>query len=323
MKQELRALAVGTAAAVAGCASVLDPDGALTVLPYRIDDDGRILVEAMVDDQGPFVFALDTAATISLVFDRLRNELALETVPGERVAVQGAVASGEFPVLTVRRIQVGDEAWLAPRIVSLPAGSDASLGLDGILGADFLRRYAIGFSTEDGALRLFPTTLVQERSYRGWASVPLTPIEVGQSSGLYLLDVNIANQTIPTLFDLGAGLNLLNTAAASLLGLEEAALAPNTALSGAFGRVPIRARIDTDLIETAGIRWRDEVFFVVDAEIFATLDYADKPLGIAGSGLFNQRDFVIDFARSRLLVRTAMREAPSSWGQEGLQQDDR
>jgi hypothetical protein len=37
-----------------------------------------------------------------------------------------------------------------------------------------------------------------------------------------------------------------------------------------------------------------------------------KPAVILGAGLFTQRDFVIDFVRSRLLVNVAMDEADQS-----------
>ena len=49
-----------------------------------------------------------------------------------------------------------------------------------------------------------------------------------------------------------------------------------------------------------------------DLEIFKTLQQGDSPLVILGSGLFNQRDFVIDFVRNRLLVKVAMDEVDES-----------
>ena len=56
--------------ALPGCAGVLDLDDALAIAPYRIEDAGRIVVEAHVDGHGPYDFVLDTAATISV---RLRQ----------------------------------------------------------------------------------------------------------------------------------------------------------------------------------------------------------------------------------------------------------
>ena len=71
-------------------------------------------------------------------------------------------------------------------------------------------------------------------------------------------------------------------------------------------------RLDAMEVRTAGIRWRNEVFLVADLEIFETLQHDDTPLVILGSGFFNQRDFVIDFVRNRLLIKVAMDEVNES-----------
>ena len=41
------------------------------------------------------------------------------------------------------------------------------------------------------------------------------------------------------------------------------------------------------------------------------------PCAILGAGLFTQRDFIIDFARSRLLVKIAMDETDALGGKGG------
>ncbi|MCH8335452.1 MAG: clan AA aspartic protease, partial [Proteobacteria bacterium] len=164
---------MATVFVLCGCASTLDQDSALAIAPYQIVNGGRIVIEARVNDQGPFHFALDTGASISIVFDKLRNKLELETAPGKSVTIQGLVASGQFPLVSISRLHVGREIWADPRIASLPGGTTASAKIDGILGIDFLRRYAVDFSTEDRVLRLYPPNLVRDRPYRGWASVPL------------------------------------------------------------------------------------------------------------------------------------------------------
>ncbi len=81
-----------------GCASVLDEDGALAIARYGIEEDGRIVVDARVNGQGPFNFALDTGASISVVFDRLSDELGLQPVPGKTLMIHGILASGQVPI---------------------------------------------------------------------------------------------------------------------------------------------------------------------------------------------------------------------------------
>lgn len=296
-----------------GCAAVLDQDGALAIAPYDINDSGLIVVDVRVNDEGPFEFALDSAASISVVFDRLRGELALEAIPGKAVTIHGAVASGQFPLLDIRSLQVGREVWDKPRIVSMPGTTVGKTGVDGILGVDFLRRYAVGFSNRDRVVRLYPPELVSHGSYRGWTSVPLEPVYVGESgAALYLFEIEIGGRTIPALFDLGAGLNMMNWPAAHSLGIDPADLRGDETFTGAIETAPLVARFKADEVTTGRIRWRNEVFSIAELEIFTTLINGDSPCAILGAGLFIQRDFIIDFTRLRLLVKSAMDEVDGS-----------
>ncbi len=293
-----------------GCASVLDEDGALATAAYRIERYGRIVVDARVNGQGPFRFAIDTGASISVIFDELSKELALEPVPGKTLLIHGILASGEYPLVNVGRLEVGREAWIEPRVVSLPRDAIAGSSMEGILGLDFLRRYAVGFSTRERVVRLYPPELVSRRDYRGWTAIPLVPQYVGTSgAAIYVFEMQVNDQKIPAIFDLGAGVNALNWAAANSLGLHPVASKDDTVLSGAIESAPIVAELRIEEVITGRVRWRNEQFLVAELEIFDTLERADTPFAILGAELFNQRDFIIDFARNRLLVRFAMDEA--------------
>ena len=299
--------------ALSGCASVLDLDHALAIAPYHIEGSGRIVIEARVNGQGPYDFALDTASTISAVFYELRDKLELEPIPGKTVIVHGAVASGQFSLLNISRLEIGGEIWADPRIVSLPGENAAGANIDGLLGVDFLRRYAVGFTTADRVVRLYPPDLVARRSYRGWASVPLEAKPVrGSGAALYFIDIEIDGWKIPAIFDLGAGLNIINWAGARSLGVVPLVTRRDDQISGALEDLPIAARLEAEEVTTSSIRWRNEMFSIADLEVFETLMLRDSPAVILGAGLFTQRDFVIDFVRNRLLVRVAMDEAAAN-----------
>jgi predicted aspartyl protease len=293
-----------------GCATVLDEDGALATVPYDINDDGGFIIEAQVNGQGPFMFALDSAASISVVFDKLSSKLELEPVPGNMIKIHGLVTSGEFPLLSVGQLTVGSEVWVDPVIAAMPGQAVARTGIDGILGVDFLQRYAVGFSTEDRVIRLYPPDRFDGRSYRGWTSVPLELLYVGDTrTALYFFEIEIGGVRMPAVFDLGASLNMMNWSAASSLGLDPAELRDDDQVAGAIDSTPIVARIRAREVRTGNIRWKNEEFIVAELEIFTTLMQSATPSAILGAGLFTQRDFIIDFAQNRLLVKTAMREA--------------
>lgn len=292
-----------------GCASVLDEDGALAMTPYDIQDSGRIVIDAQVNGLGPFRFALDTGASISTIFDELRSELAIEPIAGRSVLIHGVVTSGRVPLLRISRLEVGREVWADARFASLPGNTAIDTGIDGILGVDFLRRYAVGFSTRDRVIRLYPPDLVGRRSYRGWASIPLEPEYIGESgAALYLIETRLGEHQIPAVFDLGAGLNMINRAAAESIGLTPAYSRDRDLVIGAIESTPVVAWVRVDEVTTGRIRWRNEMFAIAELGILATMTRADGPCAILGSGLFNQRDFIIDFVRNRLLVKVAMEE---------------
>lgn len=305
----LKALLLAAGLLLGGCAHTLSVEGAQTVVPYELQKSGRILVDVQINDRGPLTFVLDTAASISSIFDRARTELGLETLPNASANIYGVLASGSYPVVRIDSIQVGSEIWANARIVSLPGESDVASGISGILGIDFLRRYGVRFSTQDRALRLYLPERISESSYRGWASVPLEPRRIGQSgTPLYFFTVTIRGRSVPALFDLGAGLNMINAAGAQYLKLLPPGRNAEVLIADALKQAPILARMGAEEVRTASIRWRNEEFLIADLDIFSTLQYENSPLAIIGSGLFNQRDFVIDFVRNRLLVDVAMRE---------------
>jgi len=120
VKPSLKITGIATAFLLWGWASMPDEDGALATVPYEINGNRGIIVETLVNGQGPFSFALDTAASISVVFDDLSNELGLEPVSGSVIVIHGLVASGEFPLLNVDQLSVGSEVWVDPVIAAMP-----------------------------------------------------------------------------------------------------------------------------------------------------------------------------------------------------------
>lgn len=313
MARVKRTIGLFAALVLTGCATTFDQDDAIAIAPYHVDSNGRIVVEASVNGLGPFEFAVDTGASISAVFRDLSDDLALDHDPDASVVIRGVVSSKSVPLLLIRSLQVGNEVWVEPRIALLPDTTATDSGFDGILGIDFLQRYAVGFSTRDQVIRLYHPDVASRRSYKGWASVPLKLYALDQSvAALYFFEVVINGQTLPALFDLGAGLNVVNWPAARRFGVKPETFRRDNSIEGVFDSAPIKARLHAELVTTNNITWRNEQFIIADVEIFARLNQDDYPAAILGAGLFNQRDFVIDFLRKRLLVRVEMDELDSS-----------
>ena len=292
------------------CTTPLEQDASLTVVPYTLLPGGRVVVEVRVNGQGPFRFAVDTAATGSFLTERARLALALPHIPGLTTTVYGAIATGEFPLVEVDRLDLGSETWPAARLIALPSDTSATETLDGVLGADFLRRYSVGLTASDRALRLYDPATIGERVHRGWSEVALTPRVIGNSlEPLHFLEITVEGRSVPALFDLGAGISMLNSAASDELRLEPTRISRRGEFADAVGSEPVVATLGTQNLRTGTVAWRNETFLIEDLAIFSLLADEGEPLAILGSGLFTQRDCIIDFARERLLIRWSMDEA--------------
>jgi hypothetical protein len=290
---------------LAGCATplVLDEDGALAVIPHRVSDTGHILVETMVNGQGPFEFALDTGASISVVYEKTARETGIEATFGQQIHVLGMTGSGFYPLAHALAISVGSESWRDARIAILPGSTNASTRVDGILGVDFLSQYAVHHSQGDRVVRLYPADLVAERSYLGWHSIPLFDMRVGNGDVTVMaFDVHVEGWRIPTVFDLGASVNLMNRRAARLLNIPIRRTRNIPQIHGVTGKVPVTTKLIVWRLGIADMYWRHRVFFIGDFPIFDVLDIGKRPVAIAGTDLFQERDFIIEFVRKRLLV---------------------
>ncbi len=300
----------GLAAAMllSGCGGVLELDDALTAVPFKIERNGRIVIEARVNGEGPYRFLLDTGASISVIFEELAGKAELQSIPASAVTVHGVVGSGTFPLLAVDRLDVGNETWNRPRVVLLPDDAGVAVGVDGLLGVDFMTRYAVGFSASERILRLYPQEVVAERAYRGWDTIPLRTRSVGRSGAVaYFVDIEIEGRSLPAALDLGSGINMINIPGADRLDLVPVR-SRDDEITGIFGSLPALSRFNARSVRTANTRWRNEDFLVADLGIFETFGLAERPGAILGAGFFTQRDFVLDFARSRLLVKSRMAE---------------
>lgn len=291
---------------VSGCAAelVLEDDGALVVIPYRTSETGQIIVDVAVNGTGPYTFALDTGASISVLFERARVAAAIEAIGGEDVRVLGMTSSGQYPIAYVEQIAVGDETWDAARVALLPDPERLAAQIDGILGVDFLSRYAVLYSHKERAVRLYPKESIRERYYNGWYRVPLYDLRVADSNVTTLaFDMTIDAVRIPTLFDLGASVNLMNRRAARSLGIRPRDPRDTTDVWGAFGKAVVATELIVWQLDVGGLNWRQRHFLIGDYPVFGALDLDRTPAAIAGIDFFSKRDFLIDFARKRLLVR--------------------
>lgn len=294
---------LATAATLAGCATLPDQSQALATLPYHREQSGRIVIPAQVNDQGPYSFAIDTGASISAIFTPAHDTMDPPLAITRNIRVQGLVGAGLYPAVRIDEIAVGRARWREVEAVVLPAAGDTTI--DGLLGLDFLRHYTVVFPQRERVVNLFRPEQFDASGYVGWASIPLVARRVSNAGAhLYFLDLEINNTRIPAMLDLGVGFNIMNLAAAALLGLTPEQLRAHAQenVHGAIGASPDVFRVTIGAVTAGGLRWRNESFVIGDLPVFEILADPEQPVAILGTALFLRRDFVIDFSHSRLLL---------------------
>ncbi|ELS50859.1 hypothetical protein STVIR_8167 [Streptomyces viridochromogenes Tue57] len=132
--------------------------GAVREVPLRVVEQGdRTLafVPVSISGEGPFMFALDTGASASVVDADVADRVDLERT-GERRSVSGVLGTGLVPVARVEQWRVGDVRLDPGEVTVIDLGPPrGGGGIQGLLGSDVLSDFgSITVDYEDGVLRI-------------------------------------------------------------------------------------------------------------------------------------------------------------------------
>lgn len=132
--------------------------GAAQEVPLRVVDQGdRTLafVPVSIEDEGPFMFALDTGASASVVDEAVADQVGLE-LTGERRSVSGILGTGQVPVARVDQWKVGHVRLDPGEVTIIDLGPPReSGGIQGLLGSDVLSDFgSITVDYDDGVLKI-------------------------------------------------------------------------------------------------------------------------------------------------------------------------
>jgi len=136
------ALFVSLAAVGPARATVPAEGGAAARTPFASTRPGEIVVPVRVGAGGPFRFLLDTGSTHTAVTERLAS--AVDAVPVARTVMRAAAGSVGCLVVALPAVAVGSASahGLTATVLPLAAAGALGPGIDGVLGQDFLARFA-------------------------------------------------------------------------------------------------------------------------------------------------------------------------------------
>ncbi|MCB2112400.1 MAG: aspartyl protease family protein [Parvularculaceae bacterium] len=294
------------AAAISGRALAQEP---IAVIPYRIDYDGLITVEATVNGHGPYDFVLDTGATLTLAFQNLAAAEGFPPTGGPKRRVLGISGSSELDTFVLGEVSFG-AAKLENHIgVILPDWGAPRRTPAGIVGIDFLKRYAVVFDVRKKTITLYPHGAIPKNRIRSWKTVKLRPRSYAAASGALYTTKGLVNRS-PTTFiiDLGSVATLINYRAAEAMfssvvsrDLGEG-FTTGSRLKDVFDD---RTRARTALlnrIQVGRASWRNAAVWVYNAPIFDEIDVQRLPFGLLGADLIASQDFALDFGENKLYL---------------------
>lgn len=126
---------------------------------------GVMIAEVQINGKGPFLFLLDTGADTMVLSDRLSTQLSLNISKAEIVEVRGFCGVEAAKKITLDRVALQQHEARNLDAVIINSEVLQLLGVDGIVGQNFLSRYrqhwrfgeanVLGFP-EDGSLLLTP-----------------------------------------------------------------------------------------------------------------------------------------------------------------------
>jgi len=273
--------------------------------PYSLDRYGRLTTDVYVNGQGPFTFLIDTASSRSLIFEHVRKKLGLTRSQPERLLVYGINDVAEALPVKPDRLSVAGEEITGLTIGVLPESSSADP--DGILGVDVLSHYFVVLDRGTMRFKLLQPGEASAQGYRHWAAARLTSRPLKKFPiRFWYLSTRFDDQNIMTLFDLGAGITMMNWHAAERLGVHKRNFThfgpPPEELQDVLGKRSPALRVQQVEVRLPGKFWDKQLVIVADAPVFDYFDLDEQAAAIVGPGLLRDTSLAIDFAGQKLYV---------------------
>jgi len=294
---------------VAPAMTIESNPNAVTV-PYRLSSAGRIVIDVAVNGTEPQPFVLDTGASVSVLYNDFAEDIGL-TPTGDTVLIRGLVAVGRRPVIEGLDFVIEEKRFSSVRAVTLdaPSVSDNSFGL---LGSDILSNSLLLFNHEKMVMTLIPSLTIKPKIFSGWLRMPLKGNTKGREDiGLHFAETDFGDKRIPVLIDTGSNTNFMNWRMATLdksIKRLERRMRSEGVLQGALETTPLRLNTKLFGLSLGEKYWPELDVTVIELEPLSTIAPVDRPMMIAGAGMFTPQTFAFDFGRNQIYIRPSENE---------------
>ena len=280
---------------IAPIADIENTPGAFSV-PYRISSAGRILLDVSVNEAEARPLALDTGATISVLYGSFAEAVNLE-VSERTLFVRGLVGKGVRPVIEDVPLQLGpqDIAMEQMLMLNTPFIKDEAVGL---LGADIMSLFVALFNKDTLTATFIPREAIDANAFAGWNEIPLQIFSDAQSSSrLYFAHMELDWRDIPVLIDTGSNLNFINWKFAKLdeeIERLERRLIREGILQGALDSTSASRQTVFNDLELGKQHWDETPVVIMGLDALETVAPVDGPMMVAGAKVFTPHTIAFD-----------------------------
>ncbi|PHS29118.1 MAG: hypothetical protein COA85_01980 [Robiginitomaculum sp.] len=273
---------------------------ASVALSYSVD--GHLIVPVYVNEVGPFAFILDSAASRTIISDRLASELKLPLLTNRIGRLVGASGETETEVFRVETLRLAGRQWTLAAALALPPSS-VRQGYAGILGLDVLSSQALLFDFDAQQLELLSDAKAQRiRRDRSWHKIWARR----NFAGFLSVNLRINGRRVRAIVDSGARRSIGNEKLGALLeNLSPASImVRQQIITGvALSQVPARTGL-ARTVKLQSLRWDEAEILVADLAVFEALGLINQPAMILGLDFLQSTSSVMfDFSRQRLWIK--------------------
>lgn len=295
-----RGLIVG-AAGTLGSFPGLAEAGPATPEP-SVDGGGRLTVPVMLNGQGPFTFAVDSAANASVVAQDVAARLGL--TDSGRARMHTLLAHEEVATVRVARLVTGaiDAAdrrlMLAPRF---------GLGVDGLIGTDLLAGHRLNMDFRMGRIGIGRSRIDMVPFFHSTHfKVSLLASDETRRPDLLMLNARGPGGPLKAMIDTGAQVSVINTALARQAGAFPIVLRNGATVEAV--RSPTGLSMDATpmllpYFQLSGTTMVRLPVLVGDFHIFDLWGLRETPAMLMGVDIMARfRQVMIDLGRAELIL---------------------
>ncbi len=268
--------------------------------PFKRDSHGRIIAPVFINGRGPFRFAIDTAANLSMISSELAADLRLRAATGAPLQVQGSIGPRATSLVDIERLEL-DQLHTGARRLGLlePAQLDEAHGL---LGADVLRGQVLDLQLRAERVAVHQADALA-RVAEDWKLASQVPVE-RRFDTLLALRVRVGNTRARAILDTGAQRSIGNRALMRALGLRAAGESNRDAvLTGINGSMIGATSIATPALQLGAARLAPAEILYADLPLFESWGSANRPMMLLGMDRLDQLGRVlIDYRLTHVLV---------------------